>query len=221
MPDWGHGKATSGTGRGANAPGTAAEAAVLFHLPRMTTWLGLRDGQVAAYLLVSRATNKPGLLEAGGDADTVEGLVRHALERLGPDETIDLQEGFAPGVLDTVADRALAAVAPTPFGGNMMVRLNDPIGYLRAVRPWLAQAGASIADATSVDVTDANLTVSIEPRPFGMAIGVRRLDRHVELTRRELTSVLFGSHPDRPVVVPPELEWMRPLGLPIPVLDRS
>ncbi len=103
----------------------------------------------------------------------------------------------------------------------MMVRLNDPIAYLRAVRPWLAQLGASVADATSIDVTDAGLTVSIEPRPFGMAIGTRRLDRHVELTRRELTSVLFGSHPDRPVAVPAELAWIPPLHLPIPVLDRS
>ena len=200
---------------------SASQAAALLSLPKMTTLVALRDGLVAGYLVVSRASNKPGLLEAGGDSRAVEGLIRSALERLGADETIDLQQGFAPSVLDAVADQALAAVPLAPYTANMMVRLNDPIGYLRSIRPWLAQLGTSIADAVSIDVTDADLTISIEPRPFGMAIGTRRLDRHVTLTRRELTSILFGGHPDRPVTVPPELEWVPPLHLPIAVLDRS
>jgi hypothetical protein len=41
------------------------------------------------------------------------------------------------------------------------------------------------------------------------------------LTRRELTSVVFGSHPERLVEVPPSLAWLPQFQVPIPVLDRS
>jgi len=200
---------------------TPEEAAALFRLPKMTTWLAPRDGAVSGYLVESRASNKPGILEGLGDAAAVEGLVRHVLARLAPAETIDLHVGFAPDTLADVAATRLDGVEPTPFAGNMMVRLNDPTAFLRSVRPWLARQGGLISDAVSIEVADTGELVSIEPRPFGMAIGSRQLDRHVRLTARELTSVLFGAHPERPVDIPPEIAWLPPFRIPIPILDRS
>jgi hypothetical protein len=64
-------------------------------------------------------------------------------------------------------------------------------------------------------------TVSLEWRAFGLAVGSKTLPEHVDLTRRELTSVLFGSHPDRPFEVPAALQWLPQFRVPIPVLDRS
>ena len=57
----------------------ADEFAILLDLPRMTTWLALRGGIPAAYLVASRAVNKPGLIEGAGDARALETLIRHSL----------------------------------------------------------------------------------------------------------------------------------------------
>jgi hypothetical protein len=103
-----------------------------------------------------------------------------------------------------------------------MLRLNDPAGFLRGIRSWLAANRPPDARSVSIRITDIpETTVSIEWRAFGVAIGSRTLPDHVELTRRELTSVLFGAHPSVPVDVPASLAWFPRFHVPIPVLDRS
>lgn len=67
----------------------------------------------------------------------------------------------------------------------------------------------------------AAITVSIEWRPFGVAVGYRELPDKVGLTIRELTSVLFGTHLDHPVPVPESLAWLPRSYVPSPVLERS
>jgi GNAT superfamily N-acetyltransferase len=197
------------------------EAALLFALPNMTTWLAMAGERVAGYLLESRASNKPGLLEAAGEPEAIEGLLRHVLERLGPDQSVDQQVDFAPDGLAAVAADRLADVEPKPFDGNMMLRLNDPAAFLRAIRPWLSARRTPEARSTSVRVVDAGVTVALEWDASGLAIGSRRVPDHVDLTRRDLTSVLFGPHPDRPYEAPAALDWLPRLHVPIPVLDRS
>jgi hypothetical protein len=201
---------------------TREQAAALFALPKMSTWLALAaDGSVAGYLLDSRAINKPGLLEAAGDPMAIEGLIRAVLDGLADGATIDLQVGYAPDPLPSIATARLGDRAVVPSSGNMMLRLNDPLGFLRGVRGWLAANRPADARSVSIRVTDADQTIGFEWRASGMSIGTRELDEHVELTRRELASVLFGPHPDRPFEVPAALAWLPPFHVPIPVLDRS
>ncbi len=197
------------------------EARALFGLPKMTTWLALDGDRVAAYLLESRATNKPGLLEAAGEPAAIGGLVARVVGGLADDAAIDLHVGFAPDGLEVLATAALAGRAPVPFAGNMMLRLNDPAGFLRAIRGWLVTNRPGDSRSVSFTVVDAGVTVSIESRAFGVAIGSKVLPGHVDLTRRDLTSALFGAHPDRPVTVPAPLAWLPRFHVPIPVLDRS
>jgi GNAT superfamily N-acetyltransferase len=207
-------------------PGVARspeQASALFSLPKMTTWLALgpQGKSVAGYLLESRATNKPGLLEGAGESAAIAGLVRHALERLGPGQSVDLQAGYAPDGLAELAESALGEVDVIRYDGNMMLRLNDPAGFLRGIRGWLVARRPPDARSVSIRVVDAEVTVSFEWRAFGLAIGARQLPEHVELTRRDLTTALFGSHPDRLVRVPAPLDWLPRFRVPIPVLDRS
>ena len=51
----------------------------------MKTLLALRDSRAIAYLMVSRACNKPGLIESGGDLSAVETLINRAFSELEPD----------------------------------------------------------------------------------------------------------------------------------------
>jgi hypothetical protein len=209
----------------AEVPGVARgldDARALHALPRMTTWLAMDGDRVAAALVESRATNKPGVLEAAGDPRAIEGLLRHVLAALPADATIDAHTGFAPDGLAALVDGPFAAVPAVPWDGNMMLRLNDPAGFLRGIRSWLAANRPDDARSVSIAVTDiAETVVSIEWRAFGVAIGSKTLPTHVALTRRELTSALFGAHPAVPVEVPDALAWFPKFRVPIPVLDRS
>ena len=108
------------------------------------------------------------------------GKMGRMLEQLAPGRAVDLHVGFAPDGLAAVAQRALAAVAPAPFEGNMMLRLNDPLGFLRSIRAWLAVHRPPDARSVSIRVTDADVTASIEWRAFGVAIGTRELPEHVD-----------------------------------------
>jgi predicted N-acetyltransferase YhbS len=197
------------------------DADALFHLPKMTTWLALDGDRVAGYLLDSRATNKPGLLEAAGEPAAIEGLVRRVLGGLATGASIELHVGFAPDGLAGLAAARLADVVPMPFSGNMMLRLNDIPGFFRSIRGWMAQRRPPAVVSVSIEVVDADVTLSLEWRAFGLAIGTRTFPTHLRMTRRELTSALFGAHPDRPVATPPELHWLPRFQVPIPILDRS
>ena len=73
----------------------------------------------------------------------------------------------------------------------------------------------------SVGLVDAGVTVSFAWSASGLVLGSRRLPEHVDLTRRDLASVLFGPHPERPVDRPRALDWLPAFHLPIPILDRS
>ena len=84
---------------------TAAEYPVLLQLPKMRTLLAMADGAPAAYLVVSRAVNKPGLIEAGGDEAGVETLVHRALAELGPDHSVSAHANLTETMLERVLAR--------------------------------------------------------------------------------------------------------------------
>ena len=48
----------------------------LLSLPKMRTLVARRGGRVSGYLVDSRASNKPGFLEAGGNPWAIETLLR-------------------------------------------------------------------------------------------------------------------------------------------------
>ncbi len=197
------------------------EGVALWSLPKMTTWLARTGSRVAGYLVSSTATNKPGILEAAGDPEALAGLIRHVLDASGAEAAVEVAVGFAPDALAAAVMRAIPERAVTPSRGDMMVRLNDPVAFARSIRGWLEARAGSDRRSVSVGVVDAGVTVAFEWSGASLAIGTGRLPEHVDLTRRELTSVLFGPHPDRPVLPPSALRWVPPFHLPIPVLDRS
>ena len=53
------------------------------------------------------------------------------------------------------------------------------------------------ASDSSIGVTGAAEQISFRSTGKGLVLGQDRLERHYELTRRELTSLVFGPHPVR------------------------
>jgi len=196
------------------------DASVFYSLPLLTTHLALRGGEPAAYLCVSRSSNKPGIIEAGGDAEGVETLVHHALLQLPERTQIPIHTSLCRTVLYELM-HAKVVGRREGSGENTMLRINDIPGFLRQIAPWLERRNAGRDASTSIHVTDADQTVSLDFQNGRLTIGAERREQHVQMTRLELTSAVFGTHPARPFDVPEPFESFFPIYFPIAVLDRS
>lgn len=105
----------------------------LLSLPRMRTLLARRGGRVAGYLVDSRATNKPGFVEAGGSPWAVETLLGAALRARDAGERVPVSLSRGDGVLRSVVLNALGDAARLTPGGHTMVRINHAKGFWRAI----------------------------------------------------------------------------------------
>jgi GNAT superfamily N-acetyltransferase len=107
----------------------------LLALPKMRTLVARRGARVVGYLVDSRASNKPGILEAGGWPWAIEALLARALADRPPGTPVPVAVLRTDHVLRRVlAERLGGALAErsTP-GGHTMVRINDPKGVWRAI----------------------------------------------------------------------------------------
>ena len=120
----------------ADGPGIVREPADwprLLSLPKMRTLVARRGARITAYLVDSRATNKPGIVEAGGSPWAVETLVAHALRDREAGTRVPVPLPRTANVLRTVMADRLGADRPAVPGGHTMVRINDPKAFWRAI----------------------------------------------------------------------------------------
>ena len=199
----------------------AGEYPVLFNLPGMRTLVALRDGKPVAYLLVSRAINKPGLLEAGGDAIGVETLVHCVLSRLGENAVLPAHANLTPSILGDVFNARLPERRQPHAGGHMMVRINHVRTFMKKIANWLVARNAGVARRFSIAITDTDEVTSFEFHDDTLELGARELDTRLEMSLRDFTSVVFGPHSERPVSVPAVVEGLFPFYFPICLLDHS
>lgn len=177
---------------------TRAEYERLLTLPKMVTLLAWDVGRVVAYLVLTRATNKPGFVEGGGDADALEALFNqslllrgandpaHAVVPLHPTVFGDVLEARKPGmaVLDTEADI-----------GFQMVRVNSLRSLMRKITGHLRARSANLEGTVCLVCTDDGEAVTIRLRNGEVEVSPERSSEPVGLTRRQLTKLIFGTHP--------------------------
>jgi hypothetical protein len=187
----------------------------------MRTLLALHGGRVAAYLVDSRAFNKPGLIEGGGAAAPLAALVGRALADRAPEQPVPVPMRRVPHQLREVVERAVGPARPSHTEGNPMIRINSVRMLFEAIAPWLDRAAGAARQPVSLEVVDADEQVSLEFGGPGVRVGNTRQRQHVALTRGELTAVIFGAHEARPVSIPEPLAGLFPLPLPIGMLDHS
>lgn len=195
-------------------------ASVLHGLPLLTTYVALRDGKPVAYLAYSQSTNKPGVAEAVGDELALETIMHRLLAAMGTEAIVHI---FCP-LCDSSLSRMLDRVCHSerePFVEGTMFRINHVPGLFRALSPWLQRRAAGQTMAFSVAVTDTNETVSLEFGRDGLVMGDQRQKTHLEMSRLDLSSAVFGAHPCRPFDVPQPLASLFPFHFPISILDRS
>jgi len=105
----------------------------LLALPKMRTLVARRGARITGYLVDSRTTNKPGILEAGGSSWAVETLVGQALRDREQGARVPVALMRTANVLRAVlVDRLGLDWTPGP-GGHTMVRISDPRAFWRAI----------------------------------------------------------------------------------------
>lgn len=196
------------------------QTATLLSLPKLSTLVAIRDGSPTAYLCISRSTNKPGIIEAGGTVEGVETLVHRALATLDDDQSILVHTSLCDTALSSVMHR-IGGDRRGGSGENMMLRINDAVGFCRKIAPWFERCNSGQDRAFSVGLTDAGQTVCFEVSGDKLKIGIERRTLHLKMTRMEFASAVFGAHPARPFEAPPPLDQIFPFYFPIGVLDRS
>ena len=192
----------------------------LLSLPKIKTLIALEGGSAIAYLMVSEATNKPGLIEAGGAKRGLDTLLHRALSETPNDEEVRAYSYLTPSVLGGVLERTMPE-RREPWDDQMMIRINCVRGFLEKIKPWLERQRRKEQPSFSIEVTDAGELISLKFRADGLRLEERRLSRHVSLSRRQLASVIFGEHLERRVRVPAECGGLFPFYFPIWMLDHS
>ncbi|MCY3784407.1 MAG: GNAT family N-acetyltransferase [Chloroflexi bacterium] len=175
---------------------------VLFSLPKMHTLLAFEDDDVAAYLTVGQGTNKPGLVEGGGDHRALEALVRHARAEWPADQDLQVVLPLTPCALGKVVS-AIKPGQQRPVEqasgiGFQMMRVNDFGLLMRQVRNHLGRRSAGIRGEACVVSEDTNEAVSLRVRDGEVEVMSERLPDAVALSRRQLTQLVFGGHPSAP-----------------------
>ena len=197
---------------------SAERCRLLFSLPKMRTLLAYRDKALVGYLVVSAARNMPGLLEAGGDPAAVETLVGRALSELPEAGFYNAHANLTDSVLRQVLEMRLSdRRQPTPE--NRMIRINLTTAFLRRIAPWLEKKNRGIE--TSFSLTAGGETISFQFDKRGLKLGSARLDRHHELSRRELVSAVFGAHSSYPPEAKRSIDGLPVYSFPVFMLDRS
>jgi GNAT superfamily N-acetyltransferase len=193
-------------------------SAALLSLPRMETLLALRDGYVSAYLVVSHAVNKPGLIEAGGEESSVVTLLHRAFADLVGNAALTAYTCLSDSVLGRVLGRKMPG-RKKPMSASQMMRINNPRAFLERIGPLLAAKSKGGTRSFCLDVE--RKSVSFEFDGAQVAVGSKVLEPCFRLTRRELVSLVFGAHPSESFDTPVVLRDLFPVYLPIWVLDRS
>ena len=170
----------------------------LFTLPKVGTSLAIRANEVAAYLMHGASTNKPGLIEAGGDAAAVETLVRHELQQMDPGRDVQVVVPLTPSVLgQLLQERKPETRRPVEDAegvGNQMHRINGLELLLRGMQGHLSRSSAGLRGRVCLTCSDSGETVTIEVDDGDVRISNEQSPERLTLSRRELTQLIFGAH---------------------------
>jgi len=197
----------------------------LFSLSKLKTSLAFRGDELVGYLVVGSGVNKPGLVEGGGDSKAVETLVHHALSQLPEGAYLDGYRRRTPDTLGDLLEKRLPAkrrpIEECPAIGWTLIRLNKPGAFLRKIAPWLQQRNTQPQRTFSIGMRETGEVISLRFAQGTVHVGAEKLDPHMQLSRMELTSLIFGAHPGREIETSEATRGLFPFYFPVPVLDHS
>ena len=178
---------------------TTEEYRALFSLPQTTTFLAMNGTEVVAYLMFGEGVNKPGIIEGGGDISGLETLVRHVLLERAADPEIQVLLPLVPSNLGHLIEGkkpgSARPIEEAKGVGYQMMRVNSLEKLLRQIEYHLRSRSAGLHGIICLVCRETDETVTLRFRDGEVDLSTKRLAETVVLTRRELTQLIFGSHP--------------------------
>lgn len=174
------------------------EYRTLFALPRITTYLAEKRREVLGYLMLGQGVNKPGIIEAGGEPDALEALVRQVLLEQVDDRPIEAVVPLAPCALGHLLEAKVGdsrhPIEEAPGVGYQMVRVNSVRGFLEKIGWHLHERTAGMEGAVTLACPDSGEVVSLGVGRGGVSIGVEAAGSSLLLPRRDMSRLFFGPH---------------------------
>jgi hypothetical protein len=177
---------------------TLEEYKELFNLPKSKTFIATTSGNVSGYVTVSESSNKPGLIESGGDRMSVESLVNFVLKTLPENGSIQvplpLTHTQLGGLLETKMPNMSHPVEEAKGVGHQMMRINDLRLFLEQIIGHLQIMSKNLKNDLSIYCDESQEPVTIGLNKGSVKISSKKASDTIRLSRRDLTKVIFGSH---------------------------
>lgn len=201
-----------------------------FSLPKINTFLAMRANELAGYLVFGQGLNKPGLIEAGGDTQAVEALVKHVLEQREAHEKILVPVPLSPSKLGDLFEakmpRTRRPIEESEDIGQQMIRVNSLTKLLQGIKHYLQKKSAGLHGQLCLACRETSETLTLSFSEGNLTLSTEDSDNRTELSRRELTQLIFGPYPSaKPINCQAKaakiLEKIFPFYFPIWELDHS
>jgi len=207
---------------------TRADLAALLSLPKLIVQLAAQGGVIAGYVVVGKAMNKVGLLEAGGDSKAIGALVRDRLARLSPKDTLEVQTPLSPTplgrLMESINHDDRHSIEKAALAGYQMVRINSLLGLLQGMEEHLRVRSKRVRATFGLDCSDSGEAVTISLDDCEVEIKSERSPNSLSLSCRQLAALIFGHHDSVEAPPVPEshiLHRLFPFYFPVWALDRS
>jgi len=177
---------------------------ILFNLPKSKTIIAFDDGELIAYLTFGWSTNKPGIIESGGLTEGIETLIKYFLENEMPNETtqalVPLHKTTMSDLLDFKKPETRLPIENADGMGQQMNRINNMEVLLKSMRKYFQIKSINLNTSFSISLSETNETIGILLNSGKAEISNRKQSRHINLNRRNLAQLIFGSHPNIPQI---------------------
>ena len=172
----------------------------LFNLPKSKTIIAVDDGELIAYLTFGWSTNKPGIIESGGITEGIETLIKHFLENEMSDENtqalVPLHKTTMGELLNSKKPKARLPIEEADGMGYQMNRINNMEVLLKSMRKYFQIKSIKLNTSFSISLKETNETIGVSLNNGKVKISDQKQPIHINLNRRNLTQVIFGTHPN-------------------------
>ena len=176
----------------------------LFNLPKSKTIIAVDDGELVAYLTFGWSTNKPGIIESGGLTEGIETLIKHFLENEIPDENtqalVPLHKTTMGELLNSKKPKGRLPIEEADGMGYQMNRINNMEVLLKSMSKYFQIKSIKLNTSFSISLKETNETIGVSLNNGKVEISTRKQSRHINLNRRNLVQLIFGSHPNIPQI---------------------
>lgn len=167
----------------------------LLTLPKIRPFLARGDGE--AYLVYGEASNKPGIIEGGGDPKALDALMRYLVREV---VTGDIQ-AWAPISRSTLGDvledkkpGTARPVEQSKGAGHQMMRVNSLEKLVGSIKHHLAERAAGLNGQVSLVCVETDECVSMRFGNGTVDVTLEPGSDPIVLSQRQLTQLIFGSY---------------------------